>query len=115
MKLHATKAGAIALGLTAVFAMGGCKNNSSYNSASNASNSSYSAKQAAPANTAAVSASPEDLGKIGAEIKRHPKDAQKILTDHGMDEASFEKAIRSVSSHPDESKRYRDAYKKAGA
>jgi len=60
----------------------------------------------------ASSMTPEQLGEIGAEIKRHPEDAKKILTDHGLDEASFEKAIRGVSSDPAASRRYAAAYKK---
>ena len=62
--------------------------------------------------TSSVSMTPEQLGELGAEIKRHPSDAKKILSDHGLDEASFEKAIRSVSSDPDASRRYAAAYKK---
>jgi hypothetical protein len=56
---------------------------------------------------------PEQLGEIGAQIKKHPSDANKILSDHGLTEASFEKEIRKVSSDPAASRRYRDAYKKA--
>ncbi len=56
---------------------------------------------------------PEQLGAIGAEIKKHPSDAEKILSEHGLTVASFEKAIRDVSSDPASSRRYRDAYKKA--
>src|SRR5690349_7933987 len=56
---------------------------------------------------------PEQLGEIGALIKKHPKDATKILSEHGLTEASFEKEIRQVASDPAASRRYRDAYKKA--
>jgi len=59
-----------------------------------------------------TSLTPEQLGELGAEIKRHPDDAKKILADHGLDEASFERAIRSVSSDPAQSRRYAAAYKK---
>lgn len=111
MRMHAMKTGAIAIGLTAILSMGGCKNQS-YDTANN--NATPSASQPA-ATSASASTSPEDLGKIGADIKKHPKEANKILSEHGLTEASFEKAIRSVSSSPDESRRYRDAYKKAGA
>ena len=37
----------------------------------------------------------------------------KILSDHGLTQASFEKEIRKVASDPASSRRYRDAYKKA--
>ena len=56
--------------------------------------------------------SPEQLGEIGAQIKKHPSNANKILSDHGLTEASFEKEIRKVASDPAASRRYRDAYKK---
>ena len=59
------------------------------------------------------SVTPEQLGEIGAQIKHHPSDANKILSDHGLTQASFEKAIRQVASDPAASRRYRDAYKKA--
>ena len=55
---------------------------------------------------------PEQLGEIGAQIKKHPSDADKILSDHGLSQASFEKEIRKVASDPAASRRYRDAYKK---
>ena len=56
---------------------------------------------------------PEQLGEIGAQIKKHPSDAEKILTEHGLTMAAFEKAIRDVSADPAASRRYRDAYNKA--
>ncbi|MEK6375307.1 MAG: hypothetical protein AABO58_21745 [Acidobacteriota bacterium] len=56
---------------------------------------------------------PEQLGEIGAQIKKNPSDAEKILTEHGLTMASFEKAIRDVSADPAASRRYRDAYNKA--
>jgi hypothetical protein len=56
---------------------------------------------------------PEQLGEIGAQIKKHPSDANKILAEHGFDQASFEKEIRKVASDPAASRRYRDAYKKS--
>jgi hypothetical protein len=56
---------------------------------------------------------PEQLGEIGAQIKKHPSDTNKILADHGLTEAAFEKEIRKVASDPAASRRYRDAYKKA--
>jgi len=72
--------------------------------------------QPAPSQQAAASSqnlTPEQLGEIGAQIKKHPSDAEKILTEHGLTMASFEKAIRDVSADPAASRRYRDAYNKA--
>src|SRR6267142_791732 len=63
----------------------------------------------------ASSLTPEQLGELGAKIKAHPKDAQKILADAGLTESAFETQIRKVSSDPAASKRYAAAYKKAAA
>ena len=65
--------------------------------------------------TASTNMSPEQLGELGAQIKKHPKDANKLLSDRGLTEASFEKAIRQVTQDPDASKRYAAAFKKAKA
>ena len=59
--------------------------------------------------------SPEQLAQVGAAIKQSPDDAQRILADHGLTEESFEQAVRKVAEDPAASKRYADAYKKAGA
>ncbi|HYS54852.1 MAG TPA: hypothetical protein VER58_13930 [Thermoanaerobaculia bacterium] len=70
-----------------------------------------------PDNTQAIAQqtnlSPEDLGTLGAEIKKHPKDADKLLTDKGLTEQQFVKAVRKVSESPEDSKRYAAAFKKA--
>jgi membrane-bound lytic murein transglycosylase B len=86
----------------------GCKQKSS--STTEASSPSPS-QPAVTAQTPNVS--PEQLGEIGAQIKHHPSDADKILGDHGLTEEQFAKAIRQVASDPAASRRYRDAYKKA--
>src|SRR5881397_2357307 len=90
--------------LTLVLAFG-CKQKSP-------STESYSAAQQPVATEQAQNLTPEQLGEIGAQIKKHPTDANKILSDHGLTEATFEKEIRRVSSDPAASRRYRDAYKK---
>ena len=56
---------------------------------------------------------PEQLGELGAEIKKHPDDANRLLSDRGLDQASFERAVRKVAENPEQSKRYAAAYKKA--
>jgi hypothetical protein len=85
----------------------GCKQK-----ASTAASSTPESQQPA-ASAQAESMTPEQLGELGAQIKKHPSDANKILSEHGMDQASFEKQIRKVASDPAASRRYRDAYKKA--
>jgi len=57
---------------------------------------------------------PEQLGELGAQIHRHPADAQKLLAEHHLTPEAFEKAIRDVAQNPDAARRYRDAYKKSG-
>jgi hypothetical protein len=102
------KTNTILMGALALLLVTGCKNQTT---------TAASTEQARTQNTAAVSeqaaSNPEELGTIGAEIKAHPSDAKKILSDRGMTEASFEKAIRTVSSDPALSRRYAEAYKKS--
>ena len=74
---------------------------------------SYSSSQQPIATEQAQNLTPEQLGEIGAKIKKHPSDADKILSEHGLTQATFEKEIRQVASDPAASRRYRDAYKKA--
>jgi hypothetical protein len=57
--------------------------------------------------------SPEDLGELGARIKKNPQDAEKLLSEKGLTEQQFEQAVRKVAESPDQSKRYTAAYKKA--
>ena len=64
---------------------------------------------------AQASLTPEQLGELGAQIKRSPDDAQKLLSDRGLTEESFEQAVRKVAEDPDASKRYTAAYNKASA
>lgn len=68
-----------------------------------------------PAATAqsAANLTPEQLGELGAEIKKNPNDSQRLLTEKGLTEESFEQAVRKVSEDPQASKRYADAYKRA--
>jgi hypothetical protein len=61
----------------------------------------------------AANLTPEQLGELGAEIKKNPNDSQRLLSEKGLTEESFEQAIRKVSEDPQASKRYADAYKRA--
>lgn len=61
----------------------------------------------------ATNLSPEELGELGAKIKKNPGDAQKLLSEKGLTEQSFEQAVRKVAENPEQSKRYAEAYKKA--
>ena len=85
----------------------GCKNQSN-STASNATPDSNNASVAQQTNL-----TPEELGELGAKIKKNPKDAEKLLSEKGLTEQQFEKAVRKVAENPDQSKRYTEAYKKA--
>ncbi|HEX8411483.1 MAG TPA: hypothetical protein VF883_21680 [Thermoanaerobaculia bacterium] len=69
----------------------------------------------AGSNTSQAQLTPEELGELGARIKATPSDAQKLLAGKGLNEQSFEQAIRKVAENPEESKRYAAAFKKTGA
>lgn len=58
---------------------------------------------------------PEQLGELGAQIKKEPARANELLARHNMTRESFEKAIRDVTENVDASKRYATAYRKASA
>jgi hypothetical protein len=60
-----------------------------------------------------TSMTPEQLGQLGALINKQPANAEKLLADQGLTQATFEAAIRKVSSDPAASKRYAAAYKSA--
>jgi hypothetical protein len=58
---------------------------------------------------------PEMLGELGAEIEKNPDNAKQLLSEHGLDEKSFEVEIRKITEDPEASKRYAAAYEKAKA
>jgi hypothetical protein len=91
----------------AILLAAGCRNNQSTTAASSGSN---------PTNNVAAAPStmtPEELGTLGAQIKRQPNDADRLLSQHGLNEQSFAAAIRKVSEDPGAAKRYTAAYKSA--
>ena len=69
----------------------------------------------APVTAKAADLTPEQLGELGAQIRKEPSRANEILSQKGLDQASFEKAIRDVTENPESSKRYAAAYRKASA
>jgi hypothetical protein len=58
---------------------------------------------------------PEQLGELGAQIRKDPGRADALLGQHGLTRDSFESQIRKITENPDASKRYSDAYKKASS
>jgi len=91
----------------ALIILGGCKQKTTKETVTTPTTTSSTST------TVVTNMTPEELGWIGAQIKKTPSEAKRILSEHGLDEASFEKAIRRVSSNIDESRRYAAAYKKA--
>ena len=80
---------------------------------SSATTTSTASVSSTAAQATASSMSPEDLGTLGAQNKKQPNDADKLLAQHGLDAKSFASAIRKVSENPDQAKRYAAAYKSA--
>ena len=77
---------------------------------------SVDANEARPGATAAAhELTPEQLGELGAKIRKTPDRANELLSEHGLTEQTFESQIRKVTEDPEASKRYADAYKKARA
>lgn len=101
------KANWIAAGAMALVLLGGCKKQTTQETVVTPTTTEKSST------TVVTNMTPEELGQLGAEIKKKPGEAKRILSEHGLDEQSFEKAIRKVSSNIEESRRYAAAYKKA--
>src|SRR5438034_9663207 len=97
----------IAAGAVTLLLLGGCKKQTTKETVVTPTTTNSSST------TVITTMTPEELGQLGAEIKKKPAEAKRILSEHGLDEASFEKAIRRVSSNIEESRRYAAAYKKA--
>jgi len=74
---------------------------------------SSSPEQPATKQVAAANLTPEQLGELGAQIKKEPARANELLSAHGLDDQSFEKEIRKITQDPVASKRYAAAYKNA--
>lgn len=91
------------LALAAILAITACKA---------APRDAQSSTGTAQAVESSVSLSPEELGALGAEIRKSPDKADEILSNRGMTRDSFEAAIRKVSENPEASKRYAAEYAK---
>jgi hypothetical protein len=89
----------------------GCKQNETETSANVESQTQVAEKSTQHADDM----TPEQLGELGAQIRKSPDRANELLGDHGLDEKSFEAKIRKVTEDPEASKRYTAAYKKASA
>jgi len=96
------------LALSMLMAIAACKNNTT----TPATSSSTPASGNAAVTASVPSLTPEQLGELGASIHKHPSEGTKILSDRGLTQEQFERAIRQVSSDPEASKRYAAAYKR---
>jgi len=76
-------------------------------------NTAATSPEPATKQVATTSLTPEQLGELGAQIKKEPSRAQELLSAHGLDDQSFEKEIRKITQDPVASKRYAAAYKNA--
>jgi len=99
--------------LAALLIAGGCKGNNSQQAGSASTPS--SASQPASTAAATTATTPEELGALGAEIKKHPNDAHKLIAEHGLTEESFAAAVRKVSEDPAAAKRYATAFKQSNS
>jgi hypothetical protein len=98
--------------LVALVYGGGCKNNNTPSATKPSDNNAQTAV-ATSQTSSSSSLSPEDLGSLGAQIRKQPNDANKLLAAHGMDMRSFEAAVRKVSENPADARRYTAAYKRS--
>lgn len=96
----------LALALTLTFA-GACRDEVTSTTASDGT------RVSSTTTTQPVALSPEQLGELGALIKKNPDRADQLLTQHGMTRESFEKAIRDLTEKPEDSRRYATAFKRA--
>jgi hypothetical protein len=94
------------LALTLLMAIVACKNNTTTPATSSTTSGNTAVATSTPSLT------PEQLGELGASIHKHPSEGMKILSDRGLTQDQFERAIRQVSSDPEASKRYAAAYKR---
>lgn len=58
---------------------------------------------------------PEELGKLGAELEANPASIEEILEEHGLTLEIFEAEIRRVSENPGKARRYAEAYRSAAS
>jgi hypothetical protein len=100
---------ALSLVVLLAFACGGNDNKQVSSKTTEPASQTQVATNAAPA-----ALTPEELGEIGAKIRKTPDRANEILRDRGLTEKTFETEIRKVTEDPEASKRYAAAYKRAG-
>lgn len=99
MKLTATL-----LALTVI--LGGCRKDANPSTTS-------AVDSTTTASAASATLTPEQLGELGAQIRKDPASADALLTKNHLTRESFEQAIRDVTENVETARRYADAYRKA--
>lgn len=97
----------IAFALGALLLTGACKNDTDTKATADA--------PAATSEASNATLTPEQLGELGAAIRKNPNDAQRLLSEQGLTEESFASAVRKLSEDPAASQQYAAAYKRASA
>lgn len=97
----------LAMSLVALLALAGCGAKDQQTAVTN--------DESSMETQASANLSPEELGELGAQIRKTPDRANEILRARGLTEKTFETEIREVTEDPEASKRYAAAYKKASA
>ncbi len=105
------KSSIIALATTMLLLAAGCKADHGLGATSSTPTGVTSSATASNASTL----SPEQLGTLGAQIKKQPSDAHRLLQEQGLTEQSFATAIRKVSEDPAAAKRYAAAYRQSAS
>ena len=100
----------MAISMVVLLAFAGC----GANDKQNASKATASSQTQVTTNAAATPMTPEELGELGAKIRKTPDRANELLRERGLNEKTFETEIRKVTEDPEASKRYAAAYKRAG-
>jgi hypothetical protein len=93
------------LALTLTATLGGCRKD--------ANPAPAAAAPAAVETNANATLTPEQLGELGAQIRKDPGNADTLLAQHHLTHESFEQAIRDVTENVETAKRYAAAYRKA--
>jgi hypothetical protein len=80
-----------------------------------ASNDATPSTAVAASSPASTNLTPEQLGELGARIRKEPGRADELLGEQHLTRQQFEKAIRDVTENAEASRRYAEAYRRASA
>jgi hypothetical protein len=109
------KSSIIALATTLLILAAGCKADHGLGTTSSTPTGVTSSATSSVTASNASTLSPEQLGTLGAQIKKQPSDAHRLLQEQGLTEQAFASAIRKVSEDPAAAKRYAAAYRQSAS